>query len=90
MDRLDRVWTFCNYDRFHRSSGCPVNRKWVVEFGIIACILVISYGFIMGYVRGIPSYWSFIDSLFGICGVIRLLVDRTLILRIDNINQKSG
>ena len=67
----------------------PVNRIWVVEFGIIACILVIPYGFIMGYFRGIPIFWSFIDSLFGIFGVIPLLVARTMILRIDN-NSKSG
>jgi len=68
----------------------PVNRIWVVEFGIIACILVIPYGFIMGYFRGIPPSWSFIDSLFGIFGLIPLLIVRTMILRIDKYKQKSG
>ncbi len=62
----------------------PVRRIWVVEFGIIACVLVIPYSFIMGSARGIPPYWSFIDSLFGFFGIIPLLVARATILKQDD------
>ncbi|MFA9492075.1 MAG: hypothetical protein ACERK1_12695 [Anaerolineales bacterium] len=59
----------------------PVRRIWVIEFGIIACVLVIPYSFLMGYLREIPIYWSLIDSLFGIFGMIPLIFARALVLR---------
>ncbi len=59
----------------------PVRRIWVIEFGIIACVLVIPYSFLMGYLREIPIYWSIIDSLFGFFGTIPLIIARTLVLR---------
>lgn len=32
----------------------PVKNIWVVEFGMIACVLVVPFALIMGDVRGIP------------------------------------
>lgn len=48
----------------------PVRNKWVVEFALIACILVIPFALIAGSFRGIPLWWRFVDCLFGIIGLI--------------------
>jgi hypothetical protein len=50
----------------------PVKNKWVIEFGMIACLLIIPFAFIAGYARGIPGWWRLIDCSFGIIGLIPL------------------
>jgi hypothetical protein len=46
----------------------PVRNIWVIEFGLIACVLVIPFAFIAGYFRGIPLGWRLIDCSFGVFG----------------------
>src|SRR5512141_857131 len=43
----------------------PVKNKWVIEFGIIACLLIIPFALIAGYLRDIPFWWRLIDCSFG-------------------------
>ncbi len=50
----------------------PVKNKWVIEFGMIACILIIPFAFVAGYYRDIPIYWRLIDCSFGIIGMVPL------------------
>jgi cadmium resistance protein CadD (predicted permease) len=50
----------------------PVKNKWVIEFGIIACVLIIPFALIAGHFRGMPFWWRIIDCLFGIIGLIPL------------------
>lgn len=50
----------------------PVKNKWVIEFGIIACILIIPFALIAGHFRDIPIGWRLIDCSFGIIGSIPL------------------
>jgi hypothetical protein len=52
----------------------PVRNKWVIEFGIIACILIIPFALIAGHFRGIPFWWRLIDCSFGIIGIIPLTI----------------
>ena len=52
----------------------PVRNKWIVEFGIIACLLIPPFAFAAGSVRGIPSGWIFIDCSFGIIGILPLFI----------------
>ena len=52
----------------------PVRNKWVIEFGMVACVLVFPLAFIAGAVRGIPVYWRLIDCSFGVIGLIPLAV----------------
>ena len=54
----------------------PVKNIWVVEFGMIACLLVVPYAFIMGEVREIPWGWRFIDCSFGVFGFLPLWLCR--------------
>ena len=46
----------------------PVKNIWVVDFGRIACALVIPYALIFGAIRGIPFGWRLIDCAFGLLG----------------------
>lgn len=50
----------------------PVRNKWIIEFGMIACIGVFPLAIIAGAIRGIPFYWRLIDCSFGIIGLIPL------------------
>src|SRR3982751_1264232 len=47
----------------------PVRNKWVIEFGMIACILIIPFALLAGHFRGIPFGWRMIDCSFGIIGL---------------------
>jgi hypothetical protein len=46
----------------------PIRNRWVVEFGIIACVLIFPFAFLAGHLREIPIFWRFIDCTFGIVG----------------------
>lgn len=59
----------------------PVKNVWVVEFGMIACVLVVPFALVMGSVRGIPLGWRLIDCSFGIIGIIPLWFCRRLIIK---------
>lgn len=50
----------------------PVRNRWVIEFGIIACISIFPFAFVAGYVRNIPVFWRIIDCMFGIIGGLTL------------------
>ncbi|MBL7739212.1 MAG: hypothetical protein JNK14_08325 [Chitinophagaceae bacterium] len=50
----------------------PVKNKWIIEFGMIACLLVIPFAVVAGHFRGIPLWWRFLDCLFGIIGLVPL------------------
>jgi hypothetical protein len=52
----------------------PVKNKWVIEFGMIACVLIIPFAFIAGHFRGIPVGWRLIDCAFGVIGLIPLSI----------------
>jgi hypothetical protein len=62
----------------------PVRNIWVVEFGMIACLLVIPLALVCGHVRGIPVFWQLIDCSFGIIGLIPLAIVRMLTLSLGN------
>src|ERR1035437_774450 len=50
----------------------PVKNIWVIEFGMIACVLVVPFALIMGSIREIPFGWRLIDCSFGVLGIIPL------------------
>ena len=54
----------------------PLRNTWVVQFGIAACLLVIPHALIFGAIRGIPIFWRLVDTLFGIGGIVLLLMIR--------------
>ena len=68
----------------------PVKNKWVIEFGAIACLLVIPFAFIAGYFRGIPFWWRLIDCSFGILGLIPLGICYNKINEIENLSHQNS
>jgi hypothetical protein len=52
----------------------PVRNIWVIQFGMIACVMVFPLAFICGAIRHIPFYWQLIDCSFGVLGFIPLYI----------------
>ncbi len=54
----------------------PVRNRWLFDFGLIACALVIPYALVFGGLRGIPFWWRLIDCSFGVFGFLPLWLCR--------------
>ena len=52
----------------------PVKNIWVIQFGMIACIMIFPLALIAGPVRHIPFFWQLIDCSFGVFGFIPLYI----------------
>jgi hypothetical protein len=50
----------------------PIRNRWLFDFGLIACMLVIPYALTFGEIRDIPFWWRLTDCSFGIFGFIPL------------------
>lgn len=50
----------------------PVRNRWLFQFGMIACVLVVPWALVFGHVRGIPLGWRLIDCSFGVFGFLPL------------------
>lgn len=50
----------------------PVRNRWLFDFGLIACVLVVPFALTFGSLRGIPLWWRLIDCSFGVFGFIPL------------------
>ena len=68
----------------------PVRNRWVIEFGMIACVLILPYAFIFGQIRGIPILWRVIDMLFGILGIVPLYIARKMTLELESDQEIVG
>ena len=52
----------------------PAKNIWVIEFGMIACLLIFPLAFIAGSIRDIPIFWRLIDCSFGVFAFIPLYI----------------
>ena len=66
----------------------PVKNKWVIEFGMIACVLIIPFAFITGYFRQIPLGWRLIDCSFGVIGFIPLLICKNRVEALEKLESE--
>ena len=64
----------------------PVRNVWVIEFGMLACVLVVPYALVLGGVREIPWGWRLLDCSFGVLGFVPLWICRRLIQRLSALN----
>ena len=62
----------------------PVKNKWVIQFGIIAAILIFPLAFIAGSIRGIPLFWRLVDCSFGVVALLVLIPCYRLIQQLEN------
>ncbi len=65
----------------------PARNIWVIEFGMIACILIIPTALIFGSLRGVPFFWQAIDCSFGVFGIVPLYIVRSDIRRLTAAEQ---
>lgn len=65
----------------------PVKNLWVIEFGMIACALVVPFALVMGGIRGIPFSWRLIDCSFGVFGIIPLWICRRQIQLLAKLDE---
>jgi hypothetical protein len=63
----------------------PVRNRWLFDFGLIACALVIPYAFSFGALRGIPIWWRLIDCSFGIFGAVPLWFCRKWAMELERL-----
>lgn len=54
----------------------PIRHSWVITYGIFACLAVLPFAILFGAIRGIPLFWRGVDTLFGLGGLIVLLIIR--------------
>jgi len=67
----------------------PVRNKWVIEFGMIACVLIIPFAFIAGHFRDIPVGWRLIDCAVGVIGLIPLSICLSKIIQVEKLINKN-
>jgi len=66
----------------------PVRNRWLFDFGLIACVLVIPFALVFGGWRGIPLWWRLIDCSFGVSGFIPLWFCRRWTLELEKLNSR--
>lgn len=62
----------------------PVKNIWVIQFGIIAAILIFPLAFIAGGIRGIPFLWQLGDCSFGVVTLLILIPCYRMVLKLSN------
>jgi hypothetical protein len=62
----------------------PVRNKWVIEFGIITCLLIIPCALMAGHFRGIPAWWRLVDCSFGVTGLVPLTICLNKIKKLES------
>ena len=67
----------------------PVRNRWLFDFGLIACVLVIPYALIFGGLRGIPFWWRLMDCSFGVLGFIPLWLCRKWTTELERLFSPS-
>ena len=63
----------------------PVRNIWVIQFGMIACLMVFPLALIAGPIRHIPFFWQLIDCSFGVIGLIPLYVCYKKIQQLEHL-----
>ena len=62
----------------------PLRNRWIISFGLIACVGVVLLAQIAGPIRGIPWGWRLIDCSFGVACAVPLLICRRAIDRLSS------
>jgi len=62
----------------------PVRNKWIIEFGMIAAVLIFPLAFIAGAIRGIPFFWRLIDCSFGVITLLVLVPCYRMIVKLED------
>ena len=61
----------------------PIANRWVISYGMLACVGIFPVAFIGGYFRNIPIIWQLVDCSFGVFGGLLLYVIQQKIKRLE-------
>ncbi|MBC8047927.1 MAG: hypothetical protein H7Y00_14110 [Fimbriimonadaceae bacterium] len=64
----------------------PVKNKWIIDWAIMCCILILPVAFIFGPIRDIPMFHILLDCSFGIVGIIPLMIVKNKIRLLETIS----
>ena len=70
----------------------PVKNIWIIQFGMIASVLIFPLAFIAGHFRSIPIGWRLIDCSFGVVAfiILNMIYHKTKSLQIKNISHEHN
>lgn len=63
----------------------PVRNRWIIEWGLWSCGLVLVFAFAWAPVRGIPLFWRCVDASFGVLGAVPLFLVRHYIRQLATL-----
>ena len=67
----------------------PVRNIWVIQWGIIACLLVFPLALIAGHIREVPFYWRLVDCSLGLFGLLPLTLCLKDIKRLEVLEART-
>jgi len=68
----------------------PIRHSWVITYGISACLAVLPFAIVFGAIRDIPLFWRGVDTLFGIGGLIVLLILRRQLKELEKVQEQKA
>jgi len=68
----------------------PVRNRWLFDFGLIACVLVVPFALVFGGLRGVPVWWRLIDCSFGVIGFVTLWLCRKWTRELESETVSAG
>ena len=63
----------------------PIRNKWIIYFGMIACLGVVPLALICGPIRSIPFYWRLIDCSFCVFGLLPLFLMHKYVKKLETL-----
>jgi hypothetical protein len=66
----------------------PARNRWLYDFGLVACVLVIPFALVFGGWRGIPVWWRLIDCSFGVFGFVPLWLCRKWTIELERTRRQ--
>lgn len=61
----------------------PIRNKFVIYWGMFACVAILPLAFICGPIREMPFCWTLIDCSFGVFGIIPLIICMKYIKKLE-------
>ena len=63
----------------------PIKNIWVIEFGMLACLLTFPWILIFIGMRHVPAFWILVDMVFGSIGILPLWLARKYTLQMSKL-----
>ncbi|MGC4032211.1 MAG: hypothetical protein QM754_10865 [Tepidisphaeraceae bacterium] len=61
----------------------PLNHRWLFDYGLTLCGLVIVWAVCVGPFRGIPWGWTLVDCSFGVLGAVPLIIAKRVVAAVE-------